>query len=192
MWREIFLSRAPTTSLSPSGVCAHLAGDAGLQFKTDSAVTSVKAIGGGRGVRRPVGSQAVGSHLRLRPASPPAAGHQGRRGVAPRGSGPATEAVGVSAATSGSCWPARSGMRHVLSFAGADRVWGHVPRCAPATRRLAAPFPTSFLVPTGPHTRQMCMEGRGGPGRGQGPGDTNQAHGPRPSFHSLSQRPHSS
>lgn len=42
MWREIFLSRAPTTSLSPSGVCAHLAGDAGLQFKTDSAVTSVK------------------------------------------------------------------------------------------------------------------------------------------------------
>lgn len=43
MWREIFLSRAPTTSLSPSGVCAHLAGDAGLQFKTDPAVTSIKA-----------------------------------------------------------------------------------------------------------------------------------------------------
>lgn len=192
MWREIFLSRAPTTSLSPSGVCAHLAGDAGLQFKTDSAVTSIKADRRWEGRPQACGEPGGGVAPGLRPASPPAAGHRGRWGVAPRGSGPATEAVGVSAATSGSCWPARSGMHHVLSFAGADRVWGHVPCCAPTTRRLAAPFPTSFLVPTGPHTRQMCMEGRGGPGRGQGPGDTNQAHGPRPSFHSLSQRPHSS
>lgn len=181
------MSRAPTTSLSPSGVCAHLAGDAGLQFKTDSAVTSVKpkrrwegrpqACGEPGGGVAPEAEACVPACCRTPGAAGRCsawlgAGHGGRRRVC---------------ATSGSCWPARSGMRHVLSFAGADRVWGHVPCCAPTTRRLAAPFPTSFLVPTGPHTRQMCMEGRGGPGRGQG-----QAHGPRPSFHSLSQRPHSS
>lgn len=95
------MSRAPTTSLSPSGVCAHLAGDAGLQFKTDPAVTSIKADRRWEGRPQACGEPGGGVAPGLRPASPPAAGHQGRRGVAPRGSGPATEAVGVSAATSG-------------------------------------------------------------------------------------------